>query len=351
MATCCDHHDALNEYDIHGDDPTLSACCLKDLKEQKEYVRIKTILESHDVVQHRLAHRQVSAPTPVPITPSPAMQLDEDDDDEFDYLLDDESIDTQRRDALRAKLALKEQGLGVVWDDNEFRTYHARLTARKTEELIANKQNRPSIVACRPVPQEDGRPIVDTLALALLHCAEKYLGTCFYAVSPACAPQLRELCRHSLLDTGVLIALNALGEYISHTSLVDFDEDSWYLLPWLIKTNALRDTYTPPSSSQQPSKASNDPDDVEDSGYDCGFLNLIKAQLESRHLELNMALDGLVMKVVPPVLATTAMGLTFLSQLVVASHIVPSQSTANKPMPLSTPTQQPTYNVVWKGTR
>ncbi|KAF0689362.1 Aste57867_19188 [Aphanomyces stellatus] len=275
----CDHASASSsalgdDYDIHGDDPTLSACCMKDKKEQAEYVRIQTILQRHDVAQHRMDARYVATvPSHVPPAPSLAMvnTLD-DDDDEFDYLLDDaNSIETDRRAALQAKLARRAQGLGVVWGDKEFLAFHARVQANDWNALIQAKQNRPTVVACRAVDGVVEATTPSVLTAALLNCADKYIGTCVFAVSPAASgAALQELCRRTSFQGPVLVALSAHGDVIAHIKLAeDFKEEMWegQVMPWLKKCNVLRDEYVPPrTTTQQPTAA----DTADDGGFDCG---------------------------------------------------------------------------------
>ncbi|RHY42170.1 hypothetical protein DYB34_002866 [Aphanomyces astaci] len=189
---CCGSHQGgggLADYDIQGDDPTLSSCCIKDMKEQAEYVRIQTILQAHDVAEHRLAHRQQATASSISSTsslfpPTPAISLtsfdpskgdddDDDDLDEFDYLLDDNEAATQRRVALEAKVKLQAQGLGIVWGDKEFAAFHTRVTGMQWDALAKHKQNRPTVIAWRATDHESTM----VLNAALVACAERYLGT------------------------------------------------------------------------------------------------------------------------------------------------------------------------------
>ncbi|KDO30236.1 hypothetical protein SPRG_19791 [Saprolegnia parasitica CBS 223.65] len=292
MSACCDdggdHHEHarghVEGYDIEGDDPTLSACCLKDKQEQAYVARVMTVLRREDVTMQRLEQRHLSLDNALPrAAPAVALtSIDDDDDldsddDEYAYLMDDESIvgglEHQRRAALLAKAALREQGLGIVWGDTEFKAYVRNVLARDTQALVTAKHLRPIVVARSDVATQ---PLV---AAALLQGAERFLGTCFFGVSANADEAFRRLCPR--VATGpMLLALSSSGEYIAHRSLAIFDEDDWdrTLLPWLEKCNVLRTDFVAPTSAKPtpPTKTStneNDDDENDDdgpTGYDCG---------------------------------------------------------------------------------
>ncbi|RHY11147.1 hypothetical protein DYB26_005581 [Aphanomyces astaci] len=260
---CCGSHQGgggLVDYDIQGDDPTLSSCCIKDMKEQAEYVRIQTILQAHDVAEHRLAHRQQATASSISSTsslfpPTPAISMtsfdpskgdddDDDDLDEFDYLLDDNEAATQRRVALEAKVKLQAQGLGIVWGDKEFTAFHTRVTGMQWDALAKHKQNRPTVIAWRATDHESTM----VLNAALVACAERYLGTCVYGVSSACSDKLQALCHRRITqhsNTVVFVALNTHSQYLAHVSVTALDDAKWEceVLPWLHKCNVLRETF------------------------------------------------------------------------------------------------------------
>ncbi|ETW05770.1 hypothetical protein H310_03454 [Aphanomyces invadans] len=283
---CCAEHHGLDDYDIHGDDPTLSACCMKDMKEQAEYVRVHTILQAHDVAQHRLAHRQQGIPTTTstyapPPHPSIAMtstsieanRSDDSDLDEFDYLLDDEDAVTNRRREVEAKSKLQAQGLGIVWGDKEFAEFYTRLKGYLSDDLAKHKQNRPTIVAWRSTDHD----ATAVLNAALIACAERFLGTCVYAVSNACSTHVQALCgRHTIQkssDAVAVVALNNHGQYIAHKTIAALDDATWEFdfVPWLTNCNVLREKFEP--TTREAVAAVADEDDSEpavEKGYDCG---------------------------------------------------------------------------------
>ncbi|EQC40567.1 hypothetical protein SDRG_02455 [Saprolegnia diclina VS20] len=287
MSSCCDdgdhqHHKPghVEGYDIEGDDPTLSACCLKDKQEQAHVARVMTVLRREDVTMQRLEQRHLSLDNALPrAAPAVALtSIDDDDldsdDDEYAYLMDDESIvgglEHQRRAALLAKAALREQGLGIVWGDVEFKAYVQNVLARDTQALVTAKHLRPIVVGRSDAATQ---PL---MAAALLQGAERFLGTCFFGISANADDALRRLCPR--IATGpMLVALSSSGEYIAHRSLAIFDEDDWdrTLLPWLEKCNVLRTDFVALTTAKpkQPTTSTNANDETDDdgpTGYDCG---------------------------------------------------------------------------------
>ncbi|OQR95232.1 hypothetical protein ACHHYP_00207 [Achlya hypogyna] len=279
--SCCEgghhSHSHVEGYDIEGDDPTLSACCLKDKKEQAHVARVMSVLRREDVTAKRLEQRHMThnsgfpqAPAAVAMTSVDPDEISDDDDDEYAYLMDDESIvgglEHQRRAALQARAALRAQGLGILWGDAEFQVYRRHVSSLDTQALIAAKHNRPTVVA--RVPADEAANTL--ISVALVAGAERYLGTCFFGISAACDELLAATCRRSVAGP-VLVALSSHGEYIAHKSLASFREEDWdaTLLPWLAKCNVLREEFSQPATTATAPSAEDD-EEAERTGYDCG---------------------------------------------------------------------------------
>ncbi|OQS05188.1 hypothetical protein THRCLA_02637 [Thraustotheca clavata] len=262
---CCD-----DEYHIVGDDPTLSACCAKDLKERKHYDKVMGILTKEDVTRKRLEQRYITIESHQVSEKQVALTcMDESEDDEFDYLMDDESfvnnLEQERRAALLKKITLREQGLGIVWGDKEFELYVRNVQSQDATIIQTAKHNRPVVI----VKKHSSDEIHALLSEALVACAEKYLGTCFFIISNK---EILSTFLRKNVSGPVIMALNDQGDYIAHKALDMFQNEDWdgMIMPWLQQCNVLQDTYVNRIVSNKIKKDEEEEEEEAISGYDCG---------------------------------------------------------------------------------